>query len=65
VSTFTLLNVVFVKLTTRYVINLIMLGILMSQVWYWAAWTKKERIFIRVIVVIPSLNRYETQYTDV
>jgi hypothetical protein len=58
-------RVAYSRLMTRYVINLIMLGILMSQFWYWAAWTKKERIFIRIIVVIPSLNRYETQYTDV
>jgi hypothetical protein len=28
-----------------------MLGILFAQVWHWASWTKKERPFIRIIVV--------------
>jgi len=39
------------ELTERYVINLVMLGILISQVWHWAAWTKREKPFIRIIVV--------------
>ena len=37
----------------RYVFNLIMLGILFSQVWHWAAWTKKEKPLIKIIVVSP------------
>jgi hypothetical protein len=28
-----------------------MLGILANQVWQWAAWTKKERLLIKIIVV--------------
>jgi len=39
------------SLTISYVFNLMMLGILLSQVWHWATWTKKERPFIRVVVV--------------
>jgi hypothetical protein len=35
----------------RYVFSLMMLGILLNQVWQWAAWTKKERLLIKVIVV--------------
>lgn len=35
----------------RYVFNLIMLGILLAQVWHWYSWTKKEKTFIRIIVV--------------
>jgi len=39
------------RLTIRYVFNLIMLDILLSQVWHWATWTKKEKSLIRVVVV--------------
>jgi len=33
-----------------------MLGILISQVWHWAAWTKREKPLIRIIVV----SRFQT-----
>jgi hypothetical protein len=38
-------------LTDRFVFNLMLLGVLFSQVAHWATWAKKERRFIRIIVV--------------
>lgn len=38
-------------MVNRYVTDLVLLGVLVSQVWHWYTWTKGERNFIRVIVV--------------
>jgi len=47
----------YTQLTDSYVLNLFMLGVLMSQIWHWAAWSREERRFIRYIVVSLSLAK--------
>jgi hypothetical protein len=39
-----------------------MLGILFAQVWHWASWTKKERPFIKIIVVSHYSVRQNYMY---
>jgi hypothetical protein len=53
------------ELIASYVFNMLLLGILISQVWHWAAWTKREKLFIRVIVVcLYNISHFGSEPTD-